>query len=207
MEYKQMTLDDYIKSIEQEEAPAELCEMSPAESVCKHSGHACNKKQLWEIAKDLDNNFCPHVCCRLCSDFECGARCNGANKEKQKEDISEWLGDDFIPAILSKLKNNSLMEVIYANFRAKIAEISHENIKVEEYANVMNKSFFRLSRDFYFEVNGQSYFLHKPYDNPPFEKTAIMTIHKIGPEHEKTVANLLARDLIEAFQEMEEGEN
>lgn len=53
--------------------------------ICKYSQHSCNKKELWNVAKDLDNVFCPHVCCRKCSDKQCGARCNGADVPKQDQ--------------------------------------------------------------------------------------------------------------------------
>lgn len=44
---------------------------------CKYSGHSCNKKELFRLAEEM-NPFCPHVCCRLCSEKICGVRCNGA---------------------------------------------------------------------------------------------------------------------------------
>lgn len=64
--------------------------------VCKFSGHSCNKEELFKVAAE-DNPFCPHVCCRFCSEELCGARCNGAEhvqdlKDEDKEGICECCG-------------------------------------------------------------------------------------------------------------------
>lgn len=47
------------------------------EVKCKHSGHVCNKENVWEVADTLDDKSasCPHICCRQCSVDGCGARC------------------------------------------------------------------------------------------------------------------------------------
>ena len=55
--------------------------------VCQHSGHECNKKDLWNVADSLDDVQCPHVCCRLCMTKGCGARCNGSEEPKE---IRRW---------------------------------------------------------------------------------------------------------------------
>lgn len=55
--------------------------LAPQEEVtevkCKHSGHICNKENVWEVADTLDDKSasCPHICCRQCSVDGCGARC------------------------------------------------------------------------------------------------------------------------------------
>lgn len=67
---------------EEKKEPAKVFEDKP---VCTFSGHSCNKKELWNVAQSLDNVFCPHVCCRKCSDRQCGARCNGADVPKQDQ--------------------------------------------------------------------------------------------------------------------------
>lgn len=51
--------------------------------ICDHSEHTCNKQNLQEIADTLDDLQCPHVCCRLCSTKNCGARCNGSEEPKE----------------------------------------------------------------------------------------------------------------------------
>ena len=61
----QINLFDYLKELE---------------TVCSHSGHKCNKKELWRVADTLDELMCPHVCCRSCSTKMCGARCNGSEE-------------------------------------------------------------------------------------------------------------------------------
>ena len=53
--------------------------------ICEHSGHTCNKVELWKVADTLDELQCPHVCCRKCNTRLCGARCNGAEEPKPKK--------------------------------------------------------------------------------------------------------------------------
>lgn len=75
---------DSIKSyIEKESKKADK-----EKPICKFSGHSCNKKELWNVAQSLDNVFCPHVCCRKCSDRQCGARCNGADVQISEQ--NQW---------------------------------------------------------------------------------------------------------------------
>lgn len=62
--------------------------------ICKHSGHSCNKKNLWEVADTLDELQCPHVCCRKCNTRNCGARCNGSEEPKRSTRIGP--DDDYI---------------------------------------------------------------------------------------------------------------
>ena len=54
--------------------------------ICKHSGHTCNKIELWKLAEEEDP-FCPHVCCRLCNTKMCGVRCNGAAVEQRDPNL------------------------------------------------------------------------------------------------------------------------
>lgn len=63
--------------------------------ICKHSGHTCNKQELWKIADTLDEIMCPHVCCRSCNTRLCGARCNGS--EEPKADIVKMFGKEWNP--------------------------------------------------------------------------------------------------------------
>lgn len=57
-----------------------------AKPKCQHSGHECNRQELWKVADTLDELQCPHVCCRKCNTVGCGARCNGSEKpQKPKE--------------------------------------------------------------------------------------------------------------------------
>lgn len=73
--------------------------------VCSHSGHTCNKSELWKIADTLDEIMCPHVCCRKCGTRLCGARCNGAEEpkpfmnppEEPKADTVTMFGEEWIP--------------------------------------------------------------------------------------------------------------
>ncbi len=58
------------------------------EKNCKHSGHSCNKEELWKIAKEDVN--CPQICCRLCNFEDCGARCNGAERSTYKKKPLVW---------------------------------------------------------------------------------------------------------------------
>lgn len=62
-EAKQLNLFDYIKQII---------------TNCKYSGHKCNCTEIWKVADTLDDIKCPHICCRLCDQRLCGARCNGS---------------------------------------------------------------------------------------------------------------------------------
>lgn len=56
----------------------------PEEKICKLSNHTCNKKELWKVADTFDDIICPHVCCNMCSEKLCGARCNGSQTPKEK---------------------------------------------------------------------------------------------------------------------------
>ena len=47
--------------------------------VCEHSGHTCNKEELWNMAKKGGTN-CHKTCCRECDISDCRARCNGSNE-------------------------------------------------------------------------------------------------------------------------------
>lgn len=60
---------------------------------CPHSHHACNKKNLWEVADTLDHIECEHTCCRNCEvRMVCGARCNGADDVSQCNEDCETCG-------------------------------------------------------------------------------------------------------------------
>ena len=72
----QINIFDYLKELE-----------TP---LCNHSGHKCNKKELWKVADTLDDLMCPHVCCRSCATKMCGVRCNGS--EEPQKDILECDG-------------------------------------------------------------------------------------------------------------------
>ncbi len=64
-------------------------EVEPEEKpTCKHSGHSCNKEELWKIAKEDVN--CPQICCRMCNFEDCGARCNGAERSTYKKKPLVW---------------------------------------------------------------------------------------------------------------------
>lgn len=80
----QIDLFDYLKSLE---------------TVCSHSGHKCNKKELWRVADTLDELMCPHVCCRSCATKMCGARCNGSEEPEiiHPVDIMDICDDAFCP--------------------------------------------------------------------------------------------------------------
>lgn len=57
---------------------------NPDESkICNISKHICNKKELWKVADTLDEIICPHMCCNICTEKLCGARCNGAEQLKE----------------------------------------------------------------------------------------------------------------------------
>lgn len=63
----------------------DYCVLGDKKNICRYSGHECNKQELWRIAAE-ENPFCPHVCCRQCSEALCGVRCNGAAVPKKLED-------------------------------------------------------------------------------------------------------------------------
>lgn len=63
----QISITEYLSSLEEA-------------AVCNHSGHTCNKSELWRVADTLDMVACPHVCCRSCNVRLCGARCNGSEE-------------------------------------------------------------------------------------------------------------------------------
>ena len=73
--------------------------------VCSHSGHSCNKKELWKVADTLDEIMCPHVCCRKCGTRLCGARCNGSEEpepfmnppKEPKAGAITMFGEEWIP--------------------------------------------------------------------------------------------------------------
>lgn len=54
--------------------------------VCKHSGHSCNRKELWAVADTLLE--CSHTCCRQCSIRCCGVRCNGSKEPLPEKCLS-----------------------------------------------------------------------------------------------------------------------
>lgn len=80
----QINLFDYLKEFE---------------TVCSHSGHKCNKKELWRVADTLDELMCPHVCCRNCATKMCGARCNGSEEPETiyPVEIMDICDDAFCP--------------------------------------------------------------------------------------------------------------
>ena len=80
----QIDLFDYLKELE---------------TICKHSGHKCNKKELWRVADTLDELMCPHVCCRNCATKMCGARCNGSEEPEtiHPVDIMDICDDAYCP--------------------------------------------------------------------------------------------------------------
>lgn len=57
--------------------------------ICKLSNHTCNKEELWKVADTLDEIICPHICCNICFQKQCGARCNGSNEPKEKPKCSK----------------------------------------------------------------------------------------------------------------------
>lgn len=57
----------------------DFCVLGNKKDICKHSGHSCNKEELWKVAAESDP-FCPRVCCRFCNTKMCGARCNGSEE-------------------------------------------------------------------------------------------------------------------------------
>ena len=60
----------------------------PTKPICKHSGHSCNKEELYNVAHG-DGIECPkNVCCRYCKFPFCGARCNGSEEPGIKPDDS-----------------------------------------------------------------------------------------------------------------------
>lgn len=66
---------------------------------CFHSGHVCNKRELWKIADTLDEIMCPRVCCRACNVRMCGARCNGSKEpiEVKPVEIRGLCDDPYCP--------------------------------------------------------------------------------------------------------------
>ncbi len=80
----QIDIFDYLKELE---------------TVCSHSGHKCNKKELWRVADTLDELMCPHVCCRSCATKMCGARCNGSEEPETiyPVEIMDICDDAFCP--------------------------------------------------------------------------------------------------------------
>lgn len=74
----QIDLFDYLKELE---------------TVCSHSGHKCNKKELWKVAETLDEIMCPHVCCRSCATQMCGARCNGSEEPETISPAQEYFNE------------------------------------------------------------------------------------------------------------------
>lgn len=74
-----------------------LKEVVKENNICKHSGHTCNKEELWKVAEDIGED-CPKSCCRTCSNKDCGARCNGAPKEQTKActDCINWFEEGCI---------------------------------------------------------------------------------------------------------------
>ena len=71
----QIDLFDYLKELE---------------TICKHSGHKCNKKELWRVADTLDELMCPHVCCRNCATKMCGARATAQRSLRQSILLRSW---------------------------------------------------------------------------------------------------------------------
>ena len=73
--------------------PRSEIEPETVPKVCKYSASSCNKEEKWKVATELmDEVFCPHVCCRLCTNTTCGARCNGAvtyDREKVEKKAAE----------------------------------------------------------------------------------------------------------------------
>lgn len=78
-----------------------LKEVVDNNNICEHSGHTCNKEELWKVAIEIDTQ-CPKKCCRLCDIKDCGARCNGAPKEpprllKEGQIVYQILRCEIIP--------------------------------------------------------------------------------------------------------------
>lgn len=66
---------------------------------CKHSGHTCNREELWKIAESLEVD-CIQQCCRNCKVRLCGARCNGSEEPEAKiypVDIRGYMDDGYCP--------------------------------------------------------------------------------------------------------------
>lgn len=73
----QLNIWDYLGQLEPKQ-----------EKVCDHSGHTCNKEELYKVAV-MDGMACPKkVCCRYCKIPFCGARCNGSEEPQIKPDDS-----------------------------------------------------------------------------------------------------------------------
>ncbi|MBQ1575213.1 MAG: hypothetical protein IIZ78_29120 [Clostridiales bacterium] len=95
----QMNIFDFLpdpnKKPEPTSAPIQYYDTKQRDYICQHSGHSCNKKNLWEVADSLDDTQCPHICCRLCSTKGCGARCNGSQEPRAaKRVILKGICDD-----------------------------------------------------------------------------------------------------------------
>lgn len=52
--------------------------------ACRFSGFKCNKEYRFVVADEINDNQCPHICCRLCSELLCGVKCLGSDKDKSK---------------------------------------------------------------------------------------------------------------------------
>lgn len=92
----QMSIFDFLPP-EKPKTPAEIwaeetgfsdywqhdIEFKDDKPICKYSKHSCNRKELFKLAEEM-NPFCPHVCCRMCSEKLCGVRCNGASEPQRK---------------------------------------------------------------------------------------------------------------------------
>ncbi len=61
-----------------------LKEVVKENNICKYSEHTCNKEELWRVAEEIGED-CSRTCCRSCDNYNCGARCNGAPKDKPIE--------------------------------------------------------------------------------------------------------------------------
>lgn len=89
----QMSIFDFLpdptKKAEPQTAPTMKYEKLTADAklICQHSGHSCNKQNLWEVADTFDDMTCPHICCRLCSVRGCGARCNGSREPAKAKPV------------------------------------------------------------------------------------------------------------------------
>ena len=65
----------------------QVVNLGDVKPICQFSGHTCNKQSVWEVADSLDDkDDCPHICCRNCEVKGCGARCNGSEEPKKKEE-------------------------------------------------------------------------------------------------------------------------
>lgn len=149
--------------------------------MCKFSGHSCNKEELFKIAAE-DNPFCPHVCCRFCSEKMCGARCNGASEPSF---VREWIGDDYLPFIMKSLTNK------HGYLIGDIQNYTFENSK--DYIVPLEKTVFKNHRQVSFFVDNEIFWLRWPNDGT---NGSVLTIKR----DDRTVANILTREIIESFQ-------